>query len=260
MKILHYVLTIAVIISTTIYAKNEIENVQFKSMEGVDYDLYKLLEAKKHVLFQTQMNICPFTPPNIPGMNETWEKYGCNDYDLAVFIVNICTGDQKEEFTRYCDSFSVQYERVFSTDGGYFLSKAVDNNQTPKQFLVYPDKTWKDAVNYATDLTEAGIQEHECDSSTYIIANRNMKSYKELSLLGMNTNAIELGVHHAGVYALTFFSTNGKAIRSIKRKLHRGFNRIALGLNQSSNSVLFLSINHDGNMTAQKVFRLVNVE
>lgn len=241
------------------FAQDDIVNVTFTDMEGTSYDLYTMLGEGKHVLIQTQMNICPYTPPNIQGMNVVWEKYGCNDYGLVVFIVNICTGDKKEEFTKYCDTFNVQYDRVFSTDGGYPLSKALNCNMTPRQFLIFPDKSWKQANDYAADLEAAQVQEHACDTGTNIINDRTNR-IQEISGICYSSNRLSLYVHHEDQYTLKLFSVNGRCIHTVKEKLIKGYNLVNLGKKNYSSGIVFLSAYNSSGAKVKKNYRIVNIK
>jgi hypothetical protein len=188
----------------------------------------------------------------VPGLNETWTKYGCDlcdEYELLVLEVNVNRGpSSKSDLQNYMDKNNVEYPAIWHEEGGTDLATATGNGTSgnPK-YVIYPDKTYK-----KTGTIPSTISEHIHTSSNNDLTKGNLN--KAISLYGLHKNGFTINVIKNGIYSISFYAANGRLKEIASEKfLSSGSHKISWKSRELANGIYFVEISNGHNITRQKV-------
>jgi len=185
-------------------------------------------------------------------VNKVWEKFGCNDYDVAIFAFSdnqtaaqLISGYTSNGATPKFpivdkDHSGPQIKTIFNTlfpDGyGYGRTAFIRKDKSFIRIYYTPEAT------FTTALTTEGCQLHTCDN-TDILENIENAKIGKCALRLVCPKECVVTVQRAGDYTIDIFSATGRRIASECRQLTIGTNRIVFqndrGLNQG---VIIISV------------------
>jgi hypothetical protein len=135
----------------------------------------------------------------VPGLNAYWAKYGCtkcNSYKLFVIEAGCYGNDTKTAFQGYLTKNSVQYFGTWHQEGGKLFDQALGNGGAGNpEYLIKPDKTFKESPS-ASDINSAGGNvQHECSSNLIDPINFSLPEAINYSLKVFNVQGKLLGMY-----------------------------------------------------------------
>lgn len=146
MKNLKSIISIFILITFSLYAigqtpLEEAIDFQVTDVNGNEIQLFQLLdEQNKYVLIDFFFTTCAPCQTIAPRINETYEYFGCGEYDIEYIAID--WGDTQEECIEFDYQFGINYPTVSGLDGGGDL--VINDYQIPlfpTVILIAPDHT-----------------------------------------------------------------------------------------------------------------------
>lgn len=203
-------------------------NIQFKDLDGNNYDLFELLDQDKLVVLHMTFNTWSGCGPAVAENNEAWKYFGKNTGAVLSFKNNIVLRDSKSSFISWMNNWNAELPGISSDEGGFDFRNAIYGEENTGygglDYIIKPDKTFVLSFNIHTNnliadieaiISQVGITKHPLKNSEYI----KIHTVKQSTLLVSGVKNDE--------YTISFFNANGRITGELKNtRLNIGDNLI----------------------------------
>ena len=142
---------------------------------GTEIHLFDILDGGQYVLIDFFFANCGPCQQATPKVVESYYAMGCNMHD--VFYMEISDRDSDAVCQNWCQNYGVEYPTISGPAGGSTICGTSMYNipAFPTVILIAPDRSivindlWpiNNAQTVITALEEYGLQQHDCNASTY---------------------------------------------------------------------------------------------
>ncbi len=174
-------------------------------------------------------------------INNVWEKFGCNDFNVAIFAHNY-NQTASQLINGYVSSSEEPKFPLVDKDNGGPEIREVFNVLFPDGFgmgrtaFIRTDKSFK-RIYYSPEssftnyLTDEGCELNSCDI-TDIVSDKKAIPIKSNTVRIISPEACAVSVATAGAYTINVYSVAGRQIVSVKQQLTAGVNNVSLKQNK----------------------------
>ena len=151
----HFFILLVTFISLQLFAQpTTAEDFTVTDIDGVEYNLYSILDEGKYVYLDFWFSTCGGCIGAVPGLNDIYEGFGCNEYELIVIAMGSEATDAIAETFR--EEHGCIYPLVSGEGGSYSVISYYEVEYYPEFVLISPDHsvTWNDDDN---DLHEISV-------------------------------------------------------------------------------------------------------
>ena len=141
---------------------------------GTEVHLFDILDGGQYVLIDFFYTTCGPCQQATPKIVESYYSFGCNMHD--VFYMEVSVSDADPACQTWAATYGVEYPTISTTGGGNTICQGMYHiEQYPTVILIAPDHSiviqdlWpiNNAQTVINALTPYGIEEHDCNASTY---------------------------------------------------------------------------------------------
>lgn len=194
------------------------------------------------------------------GLNENWEKYGCNEHDA---IIGMAYNTSSGGLNYWVTANGVKYAG-FTISSSAGLVGELQSGSVGVIYVIAPDRTFTrtdspgfygaEPPYYFNLLEQGGCQPHNCDPVA--INHSQMKSINKngdkILLNGINLEKINIS--RSGFVSLNIIDIKGRNIKSILQDFKsKGTHNINFNFKDYSNGTYFINLKVDGIVTSRKV-------
>jgi hypothetical protein len=139
-------------------------------VEGNEWNLFQILDAGQYVCLDFSKADCILSQENVATVNEAFNYFGCNDFDVVILGIN--TGNTVAEVQFFIQEFGVGIPYISGINGAEILTIYEDYliAACPTQILIAPDHTIveQDIWSYAGEtvlipvLESHGLKQNSC--------------------------------------------------------------------------------------------------
>lgn len=194
------------------------------------------------------------------GLNESWEKYGCNEHDA---IISMAYNASSGGLTYWVNSNDVKYA-AFTIASSSALVGDFNSGSVGVIYVLYPDRTFKRTESpgflgaeypfYYDLLDEGGCLPHRCDdvdidmslNNTNKVLNDNFK---------FNGNYLEkISLSNSGKVEVKIIDVKGTEIKTLVNSFKSaGEHNVNFNFNNLSNGAYFISLKVNNNLSTEKI-------
>lgn len=184
-------------------------------LEGTEYQLFDILDNQgKYVLIDFFFTTCGPCQQAAPKVNEAYERFGCNAYDVVFFAMD--KGNNNAECEAFDEQFGVHYPTISGVEGGGTdVCIAYGINAFPTVILIAPDHTIVEqdifpipsAQTIVNKLKSYGIQEHDCNDAIEEASSINLQLWPNPSHGVFNIQS-----NDADAFALKVYDIAGRVV------------------------------------------------
>ncbi|NOX46705.1 MAG: T9SS type A sorting domain-containing protein [Chlorobi bacterium] len=131
-------------------------------VDGNEWTLFDILEAGQYVCLDFSKADCILSQENAPSVNEAYEYFGCNGFDVVFLGVN--SGNTLVEVQFYLAENGIGFPYISGINGNEVLTvyEDYDIGACPTQILIAPDKSIleQDIWSYEGDVVLVPVLEN----------------------------------------------------------------------------------------------------
>ncbi|MDD2385585.1 MAG: redoxin domain-containing protein [Bacteroidales bacterium] len=117
----------------------EAEDFTVTDTEGVTYNLFEILDQGKYVYLDFWFSTCGGCQGAVPGVNDIYEGFGCNEFELIVLGIGSEDSDAIAE--QFREDFGCVYPLVSGQGGSYPVINYYGVEYYPEFIVISPDRS-----------------------------------------------------------------------------------------------------------------------